>query len=289
MGELIRSGANVTPVAPLVLDDPSLLEAALPSAKVSFEKSKVPEFGGIPPLNQKWSPRAPQSFPQVGIGKGRMGNIQESEREGYSRYKQALDRRDNLIADYLMENPEVNAAFREASSTGDLATKGDIESAIIERLGEVYGDINEYEVEPTRYEVKKSVTEAPSHFAGAGAAPAIRTITEEYPMSTTQDHLKELGGKVLIKDPTVASLMSPSEERLYQYISEGILFNPSAKPTKKGKDGKIVDNPDYLDDDTLLWYAGALTQRTTDYSKHKHYHPLRQRMGEWLASKGYST
>lgn len=289
MGELIRSGANVTPVAPLVLDDPSLLEAALPSARVSFEKSKVPEFGGIPPLNQKWSPRAPQSFPQVGIGKGRMGNIQESEREGYSRYKQALDRRDNLIADYLMENPEVNAAFMEASSTGDLVTKGDIESAIIERLGEVYGDINEYEVEPRRYEVKKSVTEAPSHFAGAGAAPAIRTITEEYPMSTTQDHLKELGGKVLIKDPTVASLMSPSEEKLYQYISEGILFNPSAKPTKKGKDGKIVDNPDYLDDDTLLWYAGALTQRTTDYSKHKHYHPLRQRMGEWLASKGYST
>ena len=289
MGELIRSGANVTPVAPLVLDDPSLLEAALPSARVSFEKSKVPEFGGIPPLNQKWSPRAPQSFPQVGIGKGRMGNIQESEREGYSRYKQALDRRNNLIADYLMENPEVNAAFMEASSTGDLATKGDIESAIIERLGEAYGDINEYEVEPRRYEVKKSVTEAPSHFAGAGAAPAIRTITEEYPMSTTQDHLKELGGKVLIKDPTVASLMSPSEEKLYQYISEGILFNPSAKPTKKGKDGKIVDNPDYLDDDTLLWYAGALTQRTTDYSKHKHYHPLRQRMGEWLASKGYST
>jgi len=293
MGELIPAGMNVTPVAPLALDDPDLLEAALPSARVTFEKSKIPEFGGIPPLDRKWSPRTPalatSLVPQVGVGRKGMAGIQPRERGNYSRYRAALDTREQLMATYLEENPQVHAAYMEASKTGDLQTRGDVEEAIIERLGETYGDVNEYEVEPTRYGVRKTVVDAPSHWAGAGSRPAVRTTTEDYPMSTTKKHLQELGGKVLVKNRIVAPLMSPSEEKLYQYISEGILFNPSAKPTIKGKDGKSVPNPNYLDDDTLFWYAGALTQRTTNYSKHKHYHPLRQRMGEWLASKGYST
>ena len=77
MGELIPAGMNRTPIAPLVLDDPDLLEAALPSARVTFEKSKVPEFGGIPPFAREKLLRAPESYPQV-VKTKVIGNIQES-------------------------------------------------------------------------------------------------------------------------------------------------------------------------------------------------------------------
>lgn len=295
MGELIPAGMNVTPVAPLVSDDPDLwdrewLESALPSARVSFEKSKIPEFGGIPPFNRKWSNRTPALetplVPQVGVGRKDIAHVQETERAGFARRMAALDTREQLMATYLEENPQVNAAYMEASLTKDLNTKSEIEAAIIERLGEVYGNVNEYEVEPTRYEVSKKVM--PRAKPGQ-RQPSPHWVAEDYPMTTTEKHLQELGGKVLVKNPIVAPLMSPADEKIYNEISKGTLFNVSAKPTMKRKDGKIVDNPNYLDDEMLFWYAGQLTQRTKDYSKHKHYHPLRQRMGEWLASKGYST
>ena len=68
----------------------------------------------------------------------------------------AMERRNNLMAEFLVVNPEVYGMMIDAVESGDWAARSDMEDAIVKRLSKKYTDLNEFEVVP---EEKRLFTE----------------------------------------------------------------------------------------------------------------------------------
>jgi len=166
--------------------------------------------------------------------------------------RQALDRRDDLMAEFLVNNAEVAEIYEQAVLSGDEAARNELDEALAARVAELEPTMTQFEVTPERKDVVPSLS-----YKRRGSPYA------------------ELRDKIKVTPAVNAPLYSPSVERLYDFVDKGLL-DLSARP----------GTGDYLSDDFVGMYAHLVKERHPEYAKHKHYPQIRQRIGEQLAGMG---
>lgn len=174
----------------------------------------------------------------------------------------AIDARRELMVGFLDEDPELATIYSTAFDTGDQDTMAELDDLIAERLGEEQPNLNQFEITP---EEKRVVPQRPGY----------PSMGQMIPLE------QRMRGAIEVIPAVNAPLYSPSVERLYDFIDNGLRGNLRAKP----------GSSDYIENDLATMYAGMVRERTpsADYSKHKHYYSIRQRLGEQLAAEGISS
>ena len=205
----------------------------------------------------------------------------------------AMERRNNLMAEFLVVNPEVYGMMKDAVESGDWAARSDMEDAIVKRLSKKYTDLNEFEVVP---EEKRLFTElVPRTKEEAVIKGAQKMFPKEIGMMQKLSRHPIMEGKVhpdfgklppveewvKVTPAVTAPLHSTGTERVINFIDAGLMGNLRAPKGSK----------EYIDNDLVKLYATVMRERTTDeeYRSHKNYNALRQRMGEQLAAEGISS
>ena len=165
--------------------------------------------------------------------------------------REALDRRDDLMAEFLANNAEVAEIYEQSVLSGDESSRNELDEALADRVAELEPTMNQFEVTPERKEVVPSLS-----------------------YKRRGDPYSELRDNVQVTPAVNAPLYSPSIERLYDYVDSGLL--------------ELNDRKD-MADDFVGMYAHLVKERHPDYAKHKHYRQIRQRIGEQLAGMGVNV
>ena len=168
--------------------------------------------------------------------------------------REALDRRNDLMAEFLANNAEVAEIYEQSVLSGDESTRNELDEALAARVTELDPTITEFEITPKTSKVipveafKGSIRD----YGGRGARPSMEKISE----------------RIEVTPAVNVPLYSPSVERLYDYVDSGLLD---------------INDRKEMSDDFVGMYASLVKERHPDYAKHKHYHQIRQRIREQLA------
>ena len=175
----------------------------------------------------------------------------KKEKIGFNR-EEAIERRYDRMAEFLVSNPEVAQVYEKAIMANDRAARDELDSAIVSRLNEIDPDYGMFETAPkvTRFLPPK---ERKGRQKGKG-----------------WDRVRQ--DRIEVTEPKQAPLYPPHIEDVYNYIDEGLLDISAKKGTEN-----------YIEDGIVNVYAGMVRERTPEYAKHKHYGKIRQRIGEQLA------